>query len=230
MKSCILKSRLTAVLMTSLPFLAAPIPLGVAAEKPRQPVAREKATAVVRFPGSPPAIVVYGDTYGRRYAGRPKPQGPNIFVAAWADGHVIWSKDKLWGGPPYLVGEFDASKLKTLLDGLLTRKVFDDASLGREYVGPGAAHVVVEVSYGKNRLRMLSWHEMVERRDNLVATARGSEPLAKRTREEVLREQPAAYRQFREVWKTVRKALSECVPSKGRVYAGSPPLVGKRKT
>jgi hypothetical protein len=232
-----MRSGIPLLLLACGPFFGPSLPAVVAAEKPVEPAAKspsapdadEEACEVVRFPASPPAIVVYGDTYGRRYGGRPKPQGPHVLVAAWADGHIVWSEDKSWGGPPYLVGEFDKAKLDALVDELAKKGTFRDASLEREYVGPGATYLVVEVSHGKHRLRLASWHELVERRDNVVATAEGVETLADKTRKEALREQPAEYRRFRETWSTLRERLVEWVPPKGRPYAGSPPDVGRRK-
>jgi hypothetical protein len=46
----------------------------------------------------------------------PQPLVPNMIVAFWPDGKVIWSEDPIEGGPPYSEGRVDPQALETLLE------------------------------------------------------------------------------------------------------------------
>jgi hypothetical protein len=72
---------------------------------------------------------------------------------------------------------------------------------------------------------MESWHELFEQHSNLVATAQAVTSLDGRNRDEVLREQPQNYRQFRNTWSEVRDKVAELIPLKGDPYNDNPPVM-----
>ncbi|MBI5387843.1 MAG: hypothetical protein HZA90_24540 [Verrucomicrobia bacterium] len=154
-------------------------------------------------------------------AGRPRPNpGPKILAALWSDGMVVWSASRIEGGPPYQRGRFARAKLDSLLQGLEQKGAFTNAALARGWLGPDASFTTIAINDGPRRLRMRSWHELSGQRTNLVVTAHGVELLGKRDREQVMREQPASYRQFQSTWSEIRQAVAALIPEAGEPYEG----------
>lgn len=165
---------------------------------------------------NPPTLAIYTTETGRS---RPH-FGPKIVVALWNNGTVVWSASSFEGGPPYQQGRFPREKLDSLLQGLESKGAFTNTALNRGWLGPDASFTTIAISDGQRRLQLRSWHELFERRTNLVATALGIEPLGTRDRAQVLREQPELYRQFQSVWSEIRRAVAELVPKTGEAYEG----------
>ena len=61
-------------------------------------------------------LAVYHEDWGLR----PGVHGPAIILAAWPDGHIVWSKDRPEGGAPYRAAQIDAKRIADLLNGLNT--------------------------------------------------------------------------------------------------------------
>ena len=150
-----------------------------------------------------------------------------VIAAVWRDGRIVWSEDRLKGGPPYRQGPFPREKLDSLLDALERKQVFSDASQLRRSFGPDSDYTVIAIDDGRRRVRLESWHELFEQNTNLVATAGGITPLRGDKREDVLRQQPETYRRFRDTWSEVRQAVEALIPKTGEPYEGKIRIPGK---
>lgn len=174
-------------------------------------------------PTTRPAVAIYV------VAGMPAPTleptapaGPKVILAAWEDGQIVWSEDAIRGGPPYRTGRFDPKSLAQLTDDLGRQGAFDKKELARPKYGPDSSYTVVRIVGGRQRLEMQSWHELFEQNPKLIATAGGITPLDGRDREEVLRNQPAEYREYRSIWSGIRTATKSWIPEDGKPWEGSP--------
>ena len=172
---------------------------------------------------APPAILIY-TTVGYLPPGVTY-LGPRLVVALWGDGNIIWSEAHVAGGPPYFRAQCDRKKLDALLSSLESRGVLTNAALQRPWFGPDSATTRIVINDGHHRLAMESWHELFEQHSNLVATAQAVTSLDGRNRDEVLREQPQNYRQFRNTWSEVRDKVAELIPLKGDPYNDNPSVM-----
>jgi hypothetical protein len=155
------------------------------------------------------------------WGGESPPRGPNLIAAIWGDGKVVWSRDRVLGGAPYLAGRVDPKKFTDLVARLQRDGVFADERLGDLHFGPDSRHTNIVVNSGKRRLKLQSWHELFEQNEKLVATSRGISSLEGRRREDVLREDTAEYRHFRSTWDRIRAAVADLVPTQGEPIDGT---------
>lgn len=162
---------------------------------------------------APPAILIY-TTVGYPPPGETNP-GPRLVVALWSDGKIIWSDARVSGGPPYFQGQFDITKLNALLGSLESQGALTNAAFQPAWFGPDSKTTRMIINDGHHRLALESWHELFEQHSNLVVTAQAVSSLNGRNRDEVLREQPPNYRQFRNTWSEVRNHVAELIPAKG---------------
>jgi hypothetical protein len=102
---------------------------------------------------------------------------PALIFAAWPDGYVVWSKDRVQGGAPYQVGKADPKKIAALLARFGTDGLFADNKLNQAHFGPDSAFITVLIKSGKSQVKMRSWHELFEASDKLVVTSHGAESL-----------------------------------------------------
>jgi hypothetical protein len=139
--------------------------------------------------------------------------GRSVIFAAWADGRVAWSKDRLYGGPPYRTGRVAVDRVADLLARLEANGLFADKKLSWMYAGgEHPEFLAIRVRSGKNVVHMSSWHELVEDSGKNVAIERRREALNGRHRLDVLREAPPDYRHFRFVWAETRARMAELIP------------------
>jgi hypothetical protein len=163
-------------------------------------------------------IAVYREDWGLDSAGKPA-----IIFAAWPDGHVVWSGDRLNGGAPYHAGHVEPKKIAALLtrfekDGLLA-----DKELNRAHFGPDSLFITILIKSGQKQVKMMSWHELFERSGRIVVTGSGgAEVLESRRRLDVLRKEPADYLFFRFVWSETRAKLAELNPCDSSASVGTP--------
>lgn len=143
-------------------------------------------------------------------------QGPQISVAVWNDGRIIWSGDLLKGGPPYRVGTVAPQQVEAFLDRLDARGVFRDQTLNQANFGPDAPVTTIAIADGARQLNMMSWHELFEEDPDLVVTSSGVVPLEGRRRAEVLATEPASYRRYRESWAVIRDEFMSLIPTAGQ--------------
>jgi hypothetical protein len=174
-----------------------------------------------------PAILIY-TTVG--YPPPPPPgvtniPGPRLVVALWSDGKIIWSEQRVAGGPPYSAGQYDRKKLEALFSTLKFQGFWTNAALQHPWFGPDSKTTRIVVNDGQHRSVMESWHELFEESLNLVATAQSVRSLEGRNRDEVLREQPQDYRQFRNTWLEIRDKVAELIPTRGDPYTETLPAM-----
>ena len=142
--------------------------------------------------------------------GRQEDQG---VLAAWPDGTLVWSLDRVLGGPPYQVTRVASDAVERAVQSMAA----DGRFVSQRYHGPDARRTHMTVDLGPDRIvDAASWHEIAERDPGLVATATGIEPLDGRDRAAVLAAQPEAYRAFRARWDAVKNAAWRLVPEAGR--------------
>jgi hypothetical protein len=161
-----------------------------------------------------PVIAIYNSDW-RLGSRTPAPQ---IIAALWTNGTIIWSATN--AGSPYRQGRFAPDKLAVLLNSLERKGTFTNQTLTRAHFGPDSRFTTIAIDDGQRRLKMQSWHELFEQNTNLVATDNGIQSLAGRNREEVLRRQPASYKDYRNTWSEIRQAVTALIPPDGEPYPG----------
>ena len=154
--------------------------------------------------------------------------GRVLILGLWADGRLVWSEDRVFGGPPYHETHLGPKRTSDALH--VFGRLFDrwEGDL-LAYHPPGASRVELIYGAGGKDRRLASWHEAFERNPEMVVTERGVEPLGKRSRAEVLAGCSREYRRFRVLWKDVRRMMEGLVPRKGpRVTLAEPALPAPR--
>jgi len=148
---------------------------------------------------------------------------PAMILAAWPDGHIVWSKDRLKGGAPYFAGRADPKKVSGLLSRFEKEGLFADEKLNQAHFGPDSQFNTVLIKSGKKQVEMVSWHELMEVSDNWVATHQGGSRLLEGQRRlDELRKEPADYLFFRAVWSETRTKISDLVPGESVLSTGRP--------
>jgi hypothetical protein len=147
----------------------------------------------------------------------------NVLTAVWADGAIVWSKDQQDGGPPYLTAKIDPAKTTAFLAKLDKDGVFRKTPDDLVHVGPDASYHRIDLTHGKQHVDLISWHELFERKPNLIATSRGiqSEP-DREARAKLIANDAPSYKAFRTLWKDIRTFTTTLIPEngKGEPYQG----------
>jgi hypothetical protein len=162
-------------------------------------------------------LAVYREDWGRASSGETA-----IILAAWPDGYIVWSEDRLKGGPPYRAGHIDPKRVAALLarfdqDGLFADKKLDDG-----HFGPDSEFTSVFIKAGKKQVKMCSWHELYEAGGGLVADHHGLSTLDGRRKLDVLHKAPTDYLIFRLAWSETRSTLSDLIPGESKAIEGKP--------
>src|ERR1700722_16943412 len=89
-------------------------------------------------------IAVYYEDWGLFSA-----RGPAIIFAAWPDGHVVWSDDRITGGPPYHFAQSDPQKFAKLIARFANDGLFADKKLNQANWGPDSEFNTVLIKSGK---------------------------------------------------------------------------------
>jgi len=153
-------------------------------------------------------IYVYPTRHGPRTADELEPQ---VIIAVWPDGQVLWSKDLLQGGRPYYEGKIPAERINEFFKILSSRGIFKDPTRNHVFVGPDSDFTVIAIFADGKRVTMGSQHELYER-PGVLATADGILALEGRFRDRVWAKQPNEYKRFRELWTVIRDAATELFP------------------
>jgi hypothetical protein len=161
-------------------------------------------------------IAVYYEDWGLASA-----REPAIIFAAWPDGYLVWSDDRIRGGPPYHAAQLDPQKFAKLIARFENDGLFADGKLNDAQWGPDSEFITVLIKSGKRKVEMSSWHELFEAHGGLVTSA-GVLLSEKRPRLEVLRKEPADYLFYRMVWSETRTSIAALIPSAGQPTTGSP--------
>jgi hypothetical protein len=146
--------------------------------------------------------------------------GPSLILATWPDGFVVWSGDRLKGGPPYRAGHIDPRRVTALLTRFDKDGLFADERLNDSYFGPDSQFTTVFVKSGKKRVEMCAWHELGEDSGFWVADQGGLAALDGHRRLEILGKAPGDYLFFRFVWSETRSKLGDLIPGEGMVIGG----------
>ncbi len=145
-----------------------------------------------------------------------------IIFAAWPDGFIVWSSDRLKGGPPYHSGHIDPTRVTALLSRFDKDGLFADEGLKKANFGEDSQFTTMFIKSGKDQVTMSSWHELMEEGDDVVADQHGASILDGRRRLDVLRRAPADYLFYRFVWSETRSALAQMIPAESTVTRGKP--------
>ncbi len=186
----------------SLTFLTAP---AASEEMAARPI--EKADSV---------LAIYPEDWGLASRARV----PAVILAVWPDGHIVWSKDHLKGGPPYFAGQIDREIVTSLILRLEQDGAFADKSFNNPNFGPDSEFTTLLVRSGKKESRMQSWHEVAEATGGAVAGSHGVSGLGGQRRFEALRKEPAEYLYYRFVWSETRGRLFDLIPNEGKRVSG----------
>lgn len=144
-----------------------------------------------------------------------------LVMAIWADGHAVWSGDRINGGAPYYTADVDPKRYAITMKLLRSAGAFDKVDFETESVGPDAKSTVILVRNDGRQFKLNSWHEQFEQGETLVADDGFLRPLDKsETRWGVLQNGDASYLRFRLAWAETRLAISNLLPPTGRVISG----------
>jgi hypothetical protein len=156
-------------------------------------------------------LAIYTGGLGRR----------TLILAAWSDGLIVWSGDRVEGGAPYRAGHVDPTKIKALIARLDKDGAFAAEELTRGYVSIDSSFTTMLIKSGKLKLEMSSSHERYES-EGLVCTDRGIYFNRDLRKLDVLRERASAdYLLFRLVWCETRFKLFELIPDQGTEIKGT---------
>jgi hypothetical protein len=115
-------------------------------------------------PGVPPVAAVYSQH--AMIIHRPGSEAcavdpdDDVIVVVWPDGRIVWSDDRIRGGPPYTVGEVDKEAVRELLAKLSRCGAFDPGLFGKHilaYVEAGRTQMVA--TDGTGAMYLNSLHE-----------------------------------------------------------------------
>ncbi len=168
-------------------------------------------------------LAVYREDWGRASSGEPA-----MIFTAWPDGFIVWSGDRLLGGPPYRAGHSDPRKVTALLTRFEQDGLFADKRLNDAQVGPDSQFTTVFIKSGKKQVEMSSWHELYEEPGKSVVDHNGVSGLGGRLRLDVLRRAPADYLFYRVVWSETRNKLVDLIPAESTAIAGKPVMKAGR--
>jgi len=165
--------------------------------------------------GADSVVAVYTQDWGRVSA------GPlHIIVVAWPDGHVVWSEDRIRGGPPYLAGQVPPARVTAVLERVERDGVFHDKRLAQACFGPDSQFTTILVKKATRQLQMDSWHELAEAGGGVVAHSCALTPLSNERRLEMVRKESPEYLYYRVVWGELRSLASSLIPSGSHPVAG----------
>lgn len=143
-----------------------------------------------------------------------------IVVAAWEDGNIVWSEDRLNGGPPYRTARLGPSRLEEFLSSYETDGVFELDGLKRQHLGPDSAFTTMVLKTNGKQLEMRSWHELIEgRKQGNVRESGVFSP--QRPRLQVLQEESREYLFYRFVWTEIRARALSLIPTEGELVDGN---------
>ena len=113
---------------------------------------------VVLAAGPPnPRPITLADSVVAIYAqnwGRPSGGGPKLILAAWGDGYVVWSQDRLQGGEPYLAGQVSPARVSAVLERVEREGAFGDPRLAQPCFGPDSSFTTILFRKAARQVKM----------------------------------------------------------------------------
>jgi hypothetical protein len=146
--------------------------------------------------------------------------GSRLVLGVWADGYVVWSEDRVRGGPPYRAGRADPKKVAAFFAKVEVDHPFDDKMLGKQsHIIPDADYATLFVKSGKETLFLCSVHELFEENPKVVVKGAGVEPIGA-GRYAALKKAPRGFLFFRLVWGEIRSGAAGLTPADSKPVRG----------
>jgi hypothetical protein len=141
-----------------------------------------------------------------------------LLIAAWADGTICWSRDRLRGGAPYTSARIDPIRLHEVLERLRS-KLEPEPARGRLKGAPDASILELAVLADDGVFGLASNIPFFETNPRLVVTDHGIEDLEGRDRASVMAAQSPALSEFRRTWDECVALVWSLVPEQGEPLA-----------
>jgi hypothetical protein len=164
-------------------------------------------------------FAIYADNWGLGSSGDTK-----LIFCAWEDGDVVWSTDRIEGGPPYRTAKLRSGDVISTLDRMDRAGIFDISRLNGGEVIVDSVFTTILIRRNGKQLRMQSSHELYEAHGStmhLEGIVPGREP---RKRLQLLADKSADYLHYRMTWLELRLAAAALVPANGSDSTGSPKM------
>ena len=165
-------------------------------------------------------VAIYTNDWGLRSS-----SGPKLIVCLWGDGSIVWSDDKVNGGPPYFTAQVKPEVVSATFKKLLDIGVFDVPRLKQSNFGPDSKFTTILVRTEGKELKMDSWHELYESGGKVVAGEHGLTGLEGKKLLPVLAEQPTDYLHYRMTWSELRLNAANLIPKSGTESTGAPAML-----
>ncbi|HEX5011780.1 MAG TPA: hypothetical protein VFY71_15415 [Planctomycetota bacterium] len=166
-------------------------------------------------PGSP-AIAI---TRVHNSMRRSEASGPELEVAAWPDGRLVWMPQGPGSTADLLEAHIEPQKVSALLGRLRNEHAFEAGSFRRFWVGVDSDYVVIQLVSGNECVRLQSWHESFEGIPNLATVNGTGFVLQGESREEVMARATPEWLQSLQVWRDVRSTVAGWIPADGEPCA-----------
>lgn len=124
----------------------------------------------------------------------------SLIFAAWPNGRVVWSDDRLRGGAPYSEGSVEPRLIQDVLSQFESDGVFEKNQVQLTHLGPDLPFTTIVVKKGNSEVSLESSHDVLEATGKFVCTDVGDIPLNGQRRLDVLRKSSADYLSFRLLW------------------------------
>ena len=151
----------------------------------------------------------------------PQRQGPQLILAAWPDGRVVWSNDRVKGGTPYRQGQIDPKQITGLLKRFERDGLFVEKSVNQGKITIDGHFVTILVRNGNHKVELMSSHDVGEAPEP-DGDKQKDAPVVRERRLNVIRELPPDELMFRFVWADTRLRMTELLPSESTVSTGRP--------
>ncbi|MBI3817142.1 MAG: hypothetical protein HY286_00510 [Planctomycetes bacterium] len=144
--------------------------------------------------------------------------GTRLVTYLNSEGRVLWSQDRLNGGPPYYEVELDRSIATDLLEKCWLEPEYYKGE--RVFDMIHAAQMKIMIKRHEKTSELISHHEIAEANPSVVCTQNGTVFLtASESISSVQDSWSKDYRNFRNTWKGLRKEVEMIIPLNGRVVA-----------
>lgn len=139
-----------------------------------------------------------------------------LIVVVWSDGTIYWSNNSIYGGRPYHEGIIEPDKLQKYMKAIDSIKgLKEQKKRHNEFYGWDSFYTSITYR-GNPPLVMKSWHDILEKRLNVIQTEKGWMPVNGGNRKKMLEELPLSHQDFRRIWDEVKSLTIALIPEKGK--------------